>query len=297
MRSRAATKCISLVPGLEKHTPTPDFSRLWTRLSAPFTRDTPPNLARGPPTTCGGAARASRPGRANASAKTRTGSKQKRNSTSPPDVLPIRAWQRPRQPPGAAGATRWGCAPSASPPPASRPATSSPPTARKPPACSRSSRPAARSRATTRSKPSGGWVRSRCATSAATACGSSARSARSAATCSTIGGSRPTAGAASRANAADGPTPPLPARSFSTACTSLSRASAARRTSSACSCRATSCPNARPRSTRGWARTFAAASPTWSSPISTASPPRRTPFLRRTARARPRRRSPCCAPR
>ena len=35
-RSSAATKCISEVPGLQKQVSTPLFSRLWTRLSAPF---------------------------------------------------------------------------------------------------------------------------------------------------------------------------------------------------------------------------------------------------------------------
>ena len=36
MRSSAATKCISDVPGLEKHVSTPDASSVCTRLSAPF---------------------------------------------------------------------------------------------------------------------------------------------------------------------------------------------------------------------------------------------------------------------
>src|SRR6202007_1544549 len=35
-RSRAATKCISEVPGLAKHTLTPPATRVRTRLSAPF---------------------------------------------------------------------------------------------------------------------------------------------------------------------------------------------------------------------------------------------------------------------
>src|SRR5271166_1842349 len=35
-RSSAATKCISEVPGLQKQVSTPLFSRVWTRLSAPF---------------------------------------------------------------------------------------------------------------------------------------------------------------------------------------------------------------------------------------------------------------------
>ena len=37
-RSSAATKCISDVPGLQKQVSTPLFSRVWTRLSAPFMR-------------------------------------------------------------------------------------------------------------------------------------------------------------------------------------------------------------------------------------------------------------------
>src|SRR3954464_908446 len=44
MRSSAATKCISLVPGFEKQTSTPDPSREWTRLSAPFMTLLPPML-------------------------------------------------------------------------------------------------------------------------------------------------------------------------------------------------------------------------------------------------------------
>src|SRR6516164_5810598 len=40
-RSRAATKCISEVPGLVKQTSTPPATRVRTRLSAPFIRSTP----------------------------------------------------------------------------------------------------------------------------------------------------------------------------------------------------------------------------------------------------------------
>ena len=36
MRSSAATKCISEVPGLQKQVSTPLFSSVCTRLSAPF---------------------------------------------------------------------------------------------------------------------------------------------------------------------------------------------------------------------------------------------------------------------
>ena len=36
IRSSAATKCISDVPGLAKHVSTPLASKVWTRLSAPF---------------------------------------------------------------------------------------------------------------------------------------------------------------------------------------------------------------------------------------------------------------------
>ena len=51
-RSSAATKCISDVPGLQKQVSTPLFSRVWTRLSAPFMggsfrdRERPAELAR-----------------------------------------------------------------------------------------------------------------------------------------------------------------------------------------------------------------------------------------------------------
>jgi hypothetical protein len=36
IRSSAATKCISLVPGLAKQVSTPQASSVFTRLSAPF---------------------------------------------------------------------------------------------------------------------------------------------------------------------------------------------------------------------------------------------------------------------
>ena len=46
MRSSAATKCISLVPGLEKQTSTPPLSSVFTRLSAPFTAGFPSQRGR-----------------------------------------------------------------------------------------------------------------------------------------------------------------------------------------------------------------------------------------------------------
>src|SRR4051794_33206760 len=47
-RSSAATKCISLVPGLEKQTSTPLPSSVRTRLSAPFTVSPSSNADSGP---------------------------------------------------------------------------------------------------------------------------------------------------------------------------------------------------------------------------------------------------------